>query len=333
MATMSRSPVVSVLMITYNQAPYVARAIEGVLCQTLDEPFELIIGDDCSTDATRDIVESYARRHPKIVRVLAPVANVGMNENLRRVTLAASAPYVAFCEGDDVWHYSDKLLRQLSLFRLNPDFGMVYSDYDRGAQVFGYWRLLRGVIKLSGVPPARGDAFEDLLDSIQVHLSTMMCRAQLVRQYFNSELYDPQLRLGDVPLLLYCAASAQVGYLPVSTSIYRSTPGSATNRSRRDLLRIVQDHVIVVKRFEDKFGSELRRRQARQDALNAMVAKLAYAARDRAMYATVAPQEFRAHLRALLMRIPPLFSMYMWWVASRQKVNFWRGSEEASWLK
>jgi glycosyltransferase involved in cell wall biosynthesis len=49
---------VSVVMITYNHAAYVRRAVEGVLAQQLDEPFELIIGEDCSADNTREIVES-----------------------------------------------------------------------------------------------------------------------------------------------------------------------------------------------------------------------------------------------------------------------------------
>ena len=58
---MANAPLVSVKMITYNHAPYIAQAIEGVLMQETDFPFELVIGEDCSTDGTRDIVFDYQR--------------------------------------------------------------------------------------------------------------------------------------------------------------------------------------------------------------------------------------------------------------------------------
>src|SRR5262249_19167923 len=108
-------PVVSVIMITYNHASYVGQAIEGVLAQSLKDPFELVIGEDCSTDGTREIIESFRACHPNIIRVVTGPENVGINENLRRVALAARGTYVAFCEGDDVWHCRDKLARQLAV--------------------------------------------------------------------------------------------------------------------------------------------------------------------------------------------------------------------------
>ena len=55
------SPLVSVVMITYNHAPFLTRAIEGVLKQETNFPFELVIGEDCSTDGTREIVLGYEK--------------------------------------------------------------------------------------------------------------------------------------------------------------------------------------------------------------------------------------------------------------------------------
>lgn len=320
---------VSVLMITYNQASYVGRAIDSVLAQRLAETFELIIGEDCSTDGTRDIVESFRDRHPGIVRVVTSAANVGMNENLKRVALAARGDYVAFCEGDDFWHNPEKLSGELSVARADRKIGMVYSDYDRAILVSGRWRIMRNVVARSGETPAQGQAFEDLLDRIQVHLSTMLCRRSLVSAYFESDLYDPSVRLGDVPLLLYCAAHADVAYLPQSMSVYRATPGSATNQGSQHRLRILEDHVAVVRRFEERFGSAPERRRARASRLNALIATGAYAACDRETYSAVADCGPKVRLRAALMRAPILHQLYMQWVAERQKRDFWRVSEDA----
>jgi glycosyltransferase involved in cell wall biosynthesis len=320
---------ISVLMITYNHAAYVAKAIESVLAQRLEISFELIIGEDCSTDRTREIVRSFQALHPGTIRVITSPENVGMNENLRRVALAAKGEYVAFCEGDDLWHYPDKLSRQLSLARTNPNVGMVYSDYDRAIRMAGRWRIMQNVIGRSGETPAQGAAFEDLLDSIQVHLSTMLCRRSLVTAYFESDLYDPKLRLGDVPLLLYCAAHAKVAYLPESTSIYRAAPNSATNRGSRHRLGIFEDHVAVVRRFEERFDSDPERRRVRTAKLDSMIATGAYAACDRQTYSAVAANGTKARLRDALMRAPVLHRLYMQWVAQRQKLDFWSVSEDA----
>ena len=85
-----KDPRVSVLMITYNHADYLAEAIEGVVQQKCGFPFELIIGEDASTDATRQVALDYQKRYPEVVRVVHSAANVGMNANSLRILLNIS---------------------------------------------------------------------------------------------------------------------------------------------------------------------------------------------------------------------------------------------------
>lgn len=73
-------PLVSVKMITYNHAPYIAQAIEGVLMQKTNFLFELVIGEDCSTDGTREIVFEYQKKYPDIIRVITSEHNVGVKK-------------------------------------------------------------------------------------------------------------------------------------------------------------------------------------------------------------------------------------------------------------
>ena len=70
-------PKVSVCMITYNHESFIAQAIESVLMQKTDFPIELVIGEDCSTDRTREIVLDFQKRYPGIIRALTPQANLG----------------------------------------------------------------------------------------------------------------------------------------------------------------------------------------------------------------------------------------------------------------
>jgi glycosyltransferase involved in cell wall biosynthesis len=91
-------PLVDVAIITYNHGAYIRSAIESVLNQRLDPPCRLIVGDDCSTDGTREIIRYYADCNPgRIVAVLLD-KHVGILTD-KRVAIAVlrrcSAPYVA----------------------------------------------------------------------------------------------------------------------------------------------------------------------------------------------------------------------------------------------
>jgi glycosyltransferase involved in cell wall biosynthesis len=103
---------ISVCMITYNHESYIAQAIESIVCQVTDETFELVIGEDCSTDKTREICESYQEKYPDIVRLLPSKNNLGAMPNLVRVLEACQGEYVAFCEGDDYWTRESKIQEQ-----------------------------------------------------------------------------------------------------------------------------------------------------------------------------------------------------------------------------
>lgn len=78
---MDIKPLVSVCMITYNQSLYIKQAIEGVLMQETDFPFEFIISDDCSTDSTRKICQYYKELYPDKITLLLPEKNLGISDN------------------------------------------------------------------------------------------------------------------------------------------------------------------------------------------------------------------------------------------------------------
>jgi glycosyltransferase involved in cell wall biosynthesis len=88
-------------MITYNHENYIREAIEGVLMQKTDFPIELIIGEDCSTDDTREIVVDYANKYPDIIKAQLPEKNRGMQNNFLAILEAAHGKYIALCEGKD----------------------------------------------------------------------------------------------------------------------------------------------------------------------------------------------------------------------------------------
>lgn len=128
----TQSPLVSVCIITYNHEEYIAQAIESVLEQKTDFFFEIIIGEDESSDNTRKIVIDYKNRYPdKIKLVFNDRSNViHINGrptgrwNLIQTLAAATGKYIAVLEGDDYWTNPLKLQKQVALLEDNPEFAI-----------------------------------------------------------------------------------------------------------------------------------------------------------------------------------------------------------------
>lgn len=112
-------PKVSVCVVTYNQRDYIGECLESIVTQQTDFPFEVIVGDDASTDGTTDIVRDYAERYPNLIRPVFHENNVGPFENYRVVHRMARGEYVAHIDGDDAM-LPGKLVKQAALLDENP---------------------------------------------------------------------------------------------------------------------------------------------------------------------------------------------------------------------
>lgn len=119
---------VSVCMITYNHEKYIRQAIEGVLMQKINFSVELIIGEDCSTDATREICLEYKNKFPNVIKLLLPSHNLGAHENFFQTLSNSSGKYIALCEGDDYWTDPYKLQKQVNFLEKNPAFSLCFHN-------------------------------------------------------------------------------------------------------------------------------------------------------------------------------------------------------------
>ncbi len=121
--TKTKDPLVSVCCITYNHENYIRDAIEGFLMQKTDFPFEIIIHDDASTDATADIIREYERKYPDIIKPIYQTENqYSKGEKVTLFTFkAARGKYIALCEGDDYWIDPLKLQKQITEMEKHPE--------------------------------------------------------------------------------------------------------------------------------------------------------------------------------------------------------------------
>jgi glycosyltransferase involved in cell wall biosynthesis len=118
---------VSVLVITYNHFKYIGKCLSSILNQKTSFDFEVIIGEDCSSDPTRVICEEFARKDDRI-QLLSSNENLGPVKNFLRTYQASKGEYVAFCEGDDFWTDDNKLQIQVQFLDDNIEFAGSFHD-------------------------------------------------------------------------------------------------------------------------------------------------------------------------------------------------------------
>lgn len=111
---------VSVCVVTYNQEKYIAECLESLVTQQTNFKFEIIVGEDGSTDATRGIVQKYVEQYPNLIVPLFHEKNIGPVENLKQVYLKAKGKYIAHMDGDDL-ALPNKLQKQFDALEENLD--------------------------------------------------------------------------------------------------------------------------------------------------------------------------------------------------------------------
>lgn len=117
--------ILSVWVVTYNQEKYISQCLDSILEQKTNFEFEIVIGEDHSTDSTREICEQYAKKYNNIT--LLPLEdNLGLVKNWERTLNACTGKYVAMCEGDDFWTNENKLQVQVDFLESNPAFSISF---------------------------------------------------------------------------------------------------------------------------------------------------------------------------------------------------------------
>jgi glycosyltransferase involved in cell wall biosynthesis len=238
-------PMVSVWMITYNHELYLKRALESVFSQKLNFDFEVVVGDDCSSDDTRSILKSFENNYPDIIKAVYNQLNEGAYDNAHNKTMPLCiGKYVAVLEGDDYWIDPNKLQKQVDFLEKNPDYGMVCTDYNRFYQQSG--EVKKNCFRLKKYESEV--KFDDyILDRSTIGTATVMFRKSLYDSYVRDipDAIRRSFNVGDTPMWLYFALKSRIGVLPDVTAVYRILGDSACHFTSPH-----QHYNFVIKGFE-----------------------------------------------------------------------------------
>ncbi|UJF23142.1 glycosyltransferase family 2 protein [Shewanella sp. OMA3-2] len=122
---LSVRPKVSVCVVTYNHSKYLAKCLQSIIDQKTSFKFEIIVGEDCSTDDTKEILADFYSRYPHVIVPIYHSINVGGSENYLAVHKQAVGDYICHVDGDD-YCLPGKLESQASYLDSNHDVNLVW---------------------------------------------------------------------------------------------------------------------------------------------------------------------------------------------------------------
>ncbi len=235
-----QNPFLSVVIITYNQEKYIQQCVESILNQVTEYAFEIIIGEDCGTDSTRDICIEYQKKFPEKIKLLVQESNKGLIKNYHDVLSLCRGKYIAQCAGDDYWIDNKKLQKQVNFLEINTDYVLSHTN--------GY-RLYKSRIESWGDFNAEGDVKEIFKYGCLIRACTVVITSRNLEKYFELIKNCESKIQEDWALFAIYSTLGKFHYLEDFTAIYRFNSNSVTNRKNLKNYYLFAFDVIKTKRF------------------------------------------------------------------------------------
>ena len=241
---MEETIMVSVIMASYNHKKYVCQAVDSVLSQRTNFKYEVLIGDDASTDGTGDILISKYRKNDKI-RLLLRSKNVGGTKNAHTLYKYAKGKYLCICECDDYW--TDKNYLQTAV-----DWMETHEGYAAVAT--------RRIVKSERTN--RKTLFTSLeecncdisLDDFMRNRKNIDISACLFVNFFHDgksdyRIYRMTRHMGDLAMAIYILQHGNIFQLDNIVGVYRTDreKGSSNYNSITNSTQIFLDHMKIIK--------------------------------------------------------------------------------------
>lgn len=238
---------VDIPMCAYCHEKYIEEAILGIVNQKTNFKYRLIIGDDCSKDGTRKIIEKYAALYPDKIQTFFHEKNVGAHENTRILFKACNAKYIALCDGDDYWTDPYKLQKQIDILENNPEVSICFHSvkviYNDGSRVPEY----------TGAGQKQLSTFEDLAFANFINTVSCVFRNNLS---LTMPSWFAEHPAGDWTLFLLNAQFGKIYYIDEPMAVYRIS--SSSTWASQSLLTRFQKMITMLDIFESKFDSSYR---------------------------------------------------------------------------
>lgn len=215
----TNQPLLSVCMISYNHEKFIKQALDSILMQKVNFAYEIVVGEDCSTDNTKNLLLEYNNNFPGLFKLILQKTNTGGIPNFIETLNACTGKYIAYLESDDCWTDINKLQKQVDFLEKNPEYGMIHSRaniIDRNNEL----------LFISEKNQPSGDVFDYLIFKNSFIINCTVCyRKSIIDSLIKKAKAENITYLIDYYMWLYTALHSKIKYLDEVTSSYRSHSG------------------------------------------------------------------------------------------------------------
>ena len=243
------SPLVSVHLLTYNHAKFIRQSVESVINQKTNFDFEIIIGDDCSTDGTTEIVKELEAQYPSLIKVVSGKTNGGPQPNSIRILENCAGKYMAALEGDDYWIDQLKLQKQVDFMEANPDFSVCFTNtrvefFEGKEEPFLLnQNLAKDVFTL-----------DDLIAEDEVWFMGTATLFYKMSSIYPIEPWFHKTKSGDIPMIMLAARFGKIKYLSDVTAVYRRHAAGASNTDYKDDAIFLENRIMMYTNLDKDTG-------------------------------------------------------------------------------
>lgn len=246
---MNNEPMVSVIVLTYNHEAYIRQTLDGILMQKTEFTYEILIGDDVSSDCTRDILAEYAAAYPDRIRLFLREKNLGATRNAYELLMAARGNYLAFCEGDDYWTNPEKLAIQVRFLETHPE----YIGCSHRCEIVDENGFRRADQKLSWVRERKCFTLRDFRGKYLPGQTATIVKRNIFRDSTESYsfLYEASKDISDRTATLLYLSRGPFACLSETMSAYRRTEDKGiTNGLFKDNPDRIRNELIYTEKLE-----------------------------------------------------------------------------------
>lgn len=231
---------IDVILCCYNQEKYIAQAVESIIMQKVDAQVRVIVADDCSTDKTLEIIQSYEKKSPFPFVYLKDDHNIGLSANYRRAFATCSAEYVAILEGDDWWSEDWHLSQLLSFLVHHRRYTMAFNHITRYYQDTQRYKITKWPFGKIGHVTIR--LWHQLAWGNQIgNLSACMFRTKELHSLPDG-FYN--LKFADWDLGIMMALHGPIGLVTGRSSVYRVNENGQWSRMSNGNKNLSQEETL-----------------------------------------------------------------------------------------
>lgn len=252
-------PKVSVFVVTYNHENFISQCIDSILMQKTNFEYEIVIGEDKSTDNTLEICRQYAIKH-KNIKLIESEKNIGLISNWIRTIKACTGKYIAMCEGDDYWLDLNKLQIQVDFMDGNSEYVMCFTNTYLLNDKNGNMEIAKKQIWDSESTLGLLQHNDFLTDDyiLPGHTSSLLFRNNLI-EYFPKWLLKAEVC--DLPLILMLSRYGMAKFINIPTSVYRQHEMNLSSINF-SFFNLYNNRIYIYSKlnifFNNKFNSEIK---------------------------------------------------------------------------